>query len=789
MLRNLLNKILCKEDTLVKQNRLIKALEGIGDMLVYETKRQKNKLVLEGLKKISDSVKKIFEIQQSDPGKFEQLVVSQDLLDLYKKDEEEARLRLAFFPEKYLIGFSTAINQIARVYESAINSQNEEVSRFAVYHINWILARLTKKPNNALFVEQILRKLSEISRTAVERNDKSMYTATIHWYTDIVFNRLERKEGEFNLVYLDLFDKYFFSTVKYIISEDHRSLFHALVSSLIDGIHLPTYNKGKVWNYGHIILRDDIEKYNQLDKKYNIEKKIKELANSEADLDTKDKLDAWLKKFNELKTIIEPNLTPDQRKEAEKLEQEIKDFALSQFKYNNLLEVVFGIGAYCLFKKRASYIKYLWEYKQPPDSDASWIGHDILPRTLNEVIRFYFRKGLFERKFDFWEGHHGSERYYKQYFLLLLVRILQNMRGDSDGKFSQIENYKLPDLHIYRLSDLEYSVDGFIQLATDLKTEKNLIVELGFDAERIDELFDDKLIPFLKKLKEEANKQISAKHKTQNISSTKIEEFKEEVLKSFYESASLRDIFTKYLKTYEDKVKEKITDKKERFGINIADDKAAFFDEWHVHYAGWGENYGRNLASGEDSYLLDEIVKDCKEISKDEFESTLSKFKNPDDIVIFATNIAFWRFFESSKNFKPKWYRNIKQLDIKGFGGWYEFEGKLLPVFETYHQKIERQVLILNKSKIGRLIQLSPLNEGEDEKLIKGIFYINIQAFSENPDLTEQFIKKPPEWLKKIGGEQKQREYLQERVLIHIFERFEYNKPKDFEGYKLILKD
>ena len=785
MWKNLLNK----NDISAKQNRLIQALEGIGDILVFETKRQKNKLVLDGLQKISDSVKKIFEIQQSDPDKFEQLIVTQDFFELYKKNEKEAKFLLAFDPEKYLISFSTAINQITRVYESAVNSQNEEVSRFAVYHINWILARLTKKPNNDLFVEQILIKLSEISRTAIKKNDKSMYAATIYWYTNIVFDRSGRKKEGFNLAYLDLFDRYFFSTVKYIVSEDQKSLFQTLVSSLIDGIDIPTYNKRKIWEYGYIIFRSDIEKYNQLDEKYNIEKKIKELANSETDLDTKNKLDAWLKKFNELKGIIEPNLTPSQRKEAEKLEQEIKDFVVSQFKYYNLPKLVFAIGAYCLFKQRPSYIKYLWEYKQPPDSDAFWIGHDITPRTIDEVIRLYFRKGLFKKKFDFWEDHHGSEKYYKQYFLLLLARVLQNVRADSDGKFSQVENYKLPDLHIHRLSDLEHSIDGFIQLVADLKTEKNLIVELGFDVERIDELFDDKLIPFLRKLKEEANKQISAKHKTQGINLKKVKEFKEKVLNSFYESASLRNIFVKYLNAYEDKVKEKITGRKERFEVNVVDDKAAFFEEWHVHYEGWGENYGNILASDENSYLLDEVAKDCKEISKDEFENVLSKFKNPDDIVIFATNIAFWKFFVNSNNFKPKWYRDIKQLDIKSFGGWYEFKGKLIPVFETYHQKIEGQILILNKNKIGRLTQLSPLNEGEDEKLIKGIFYINIQAFSENSDLIEQFVKKPPGWLKKIGNEQKQQEYLQERVLIQIFERFEYNKPEDFEGYKLIPKD
>ncbi len=772
-----------------KQSVLIESLEGIGDILVFETRRQKNKLVLEWLQKITDIIKKIFDIKENDPEKFEQLVFSQEILEFYKKDEKDAKFLLAFDPEKYLISFSTAINQVTRVYEAAVDSQNEEISRFAVYHINWILARLTKRPNNDLFVEQILRKLSEISRIAIERNDKSMYAASIHWYIDVVFNHLGRKEGDFDLTYIDLFNEYFFSMVKYIVSEDQKSLFHALVSYLVDGINIPFYNQGKVWEYGHLILHSGFEIYKKLDEKYDIEKKIKELVSSETDVATKDKLDIWFKKFNELKAIIEPNLKLYQRKEAKKLEKEIKEFILSQFKYNNLLEIIFTIGAYCLFKQRASYIKYLWEYKQPPDADALWIGHDIVPTTLDEVIRLYFKRGIFKRKFDFWEGHHGSEKYYKQYFLLLLARVLQNVRADSEGSFPQIENYKLPDLHIFVLSNLEYSVDEFIQLATDLKTQKSLLAELGFDIKHIDELFDGKLIPFLKKLKEEASKQISVKNKSQNISLKKIEEFKEDFLKSFYESASLRDIFINYLKLYEDRTREEKVNQKQRFEINIVDDKAAFFDEWHIHYAEWGKNYGRSLAFSENSYLFDAIAKSCEEISKEEFENTLSKFKNTDDIVIFAANIAFWLFFKNCKNFKPKWYRNVKQLDIKSFEGWYEFNGKFIPIFKIYHQNIEKQILILNRNKIGRIIQLSPLNEGENESLVRDIFYINIQAFSENKKLMEYFIKKSPEWLKKIGDEQKQREYLQKRVLIQIFERFEYSKPRNFEGYKLVLKE
>jgi len=59
-----------------KQNVLIKTLEGIGDILVFETKRQKNKLVLEGLQKITDIIKKLFDIKENDPEKFKQLVFS-----------------------------------------------------------------------------------------------------------------------------------------------------------------------------------------------------------------------------------------------------------------------------------------------------------------------------------------------------------------------------------------------------------------------------------------------------------------------------------------------------------------------------------------------------------------------------------------------------------------------------------------------------------------------------------------------------------------------------------------
>jgi len=112
------------------------------------------------------------------------------------------------------------------------------------------------------------------------------------------------------------------------------------------------------------------------------------------------------------------------------------------------------------------------------------------------------------------------------------------------------------------------------------------------------------------------------------------------------------------------------------------------------------------------------------------------------------------------------------------------FRSNLLHHFQRKCQAADFPYL---KPKLGKLIQYSPLDEGESKNLRKGIFYFNIQSFSENPELMDSFIKKPPKWLQKIGDEQKQREHLQEKALIQIFERFEYVKDSGFQGYSLNL--
>ena len=300
----------------------------------------------------------------------------------------------------------------------------------------------------------------------------------------------------------------------------------------------------------------------------------------------------------------------------------------------------------------------------------------------------------------------------------------------------------------------------------------------------------------LEKAKETQEEKDSEEKRQKQISKKKVEEFKEEVVKVFYEQATLRQIF-KHYHLYQDKTKEISGDEKYKFGFfNLLEDKAAFFEEWYEHYLDWGKGYGGNLASSENSFLLDEIIKDCTKISESEFEDKLKNSPNPGDLIMFATSLSLSRqFFLNSNKFISKWhinsqdYEDLQTINLASWEGYYEFKGIQIPIFEIFHGKANGSVLILDKLKLGYLKQYSPLSEKDDQKFLKDIFFIDVKPLSEREDLIEKLVKERPEWLvKKYKEREQQVQYLQELAVINIYESFKYSKAEDFKGYIFVPK-
>jgi len=267
------------------------------------------------------------------------------------------------------------------------------------------------------------------------------------------------------------------------------------------------------------------------------------------------------------------------------------------------------------------------------------------------------------------------------------------------------------------------------------------------------------------------------------ISNAKIEEFKDEMIKEFNRLSLIRRIFH-YYNLVEDKTNEK-NDSLSRFGINRVDDKAAFFEDWHVQYVNWGIEYGRMMARGENSFLFKKISNLCKLL--DSNINDILENLDPSQIIMICTGKDFYSILRDQGNFYSKRHRESPKSDLNSlteFRGYYQFKKYNIPVFGLNTEN-NKKILILKKSDLGRIIQYSPLNDEDNSDYVKDLFYINIRAFSDYTQLIDEFLNESIDWLEEKGGEIEQRKFLEQKVWIQIYERFKYENVEDIEGFSI----
>ncbi len=264
-------------------------------------------------------------------------------------------------------------------------------------------------------------------------------------------------------------------------------------------------------------------------------------------------------------------------------------------------------------------------------------------------------------------------------------------------------------------------------------------------------------------------------------------EFKKELVKPFHKHTSVRNVFKSYLKEYIGKLSV-IKNDIERMGISQVVDKDVFLQDDYQHHILEGESYGRGLCVAENQCLFDAISEGCEKIPGKDLDPALFKAKESfkeDEIFILTSNEFFYTYLDRSERFKPKNIKTVSKIEkVRSFAGWYGFSDIKIPVFRIFLKNLRSEALILNKSKVGKLIQFSPKNTDKDS--VEDIFHMDIQSFSENNELITNLTKNPPNWLNKIA---KKEDHLREKVWIKIFERLEYQRSKDFKGYKIVVRE
>ena len=608
-------------------------------------------------------------------------------------------------------------------------------------------------------------------------------------------------EDKFVLEYLSIFDKYFIPVIRQIAVNSSTGLFQSLVQTLIDSgslQHYPVYlEKIERLQYSYELI-----KYTAINQE-QIQQQIQKLKELFTPVRTHKQLEECQSIISSIGDIIllsldeykfqEPTLQEKIEALKVKIQEEIETLKLENifvFKFNHLVDLVFDLGAYCLFKGKFEEIYYLWNYKQPPDSDATWLGHDIVPHALVDLITLYFSSSPIERGIPmYWEDHHGSRSYYDQYFLLLLLREFLRIQVYSDQPCTElISKFQLPaSLNSNCLNAISYQVDELLVLARELKNKLKMLQQLGFQKQQSREVIENGLIPFLESLKPKAKSQILQMVRAQSISPTKVEAFKAKFIAEYTQKVILKFLF-QYYGLYENKQ----SDQNNEVTPTLCDDrvleKYSFFDHWYI--SSNTSDYGKYFAIKEDTQLINELKKHCTRIEGATVESVLKIFSNSDleSLIIVTVNILMPYFFNRSAQFHPKGDESSLNLDIAGFAGSYTYAGHKIPVFETFISKSddnalpEKFIIILNRNKLGCLKQYSLIENQEPSQSSQNL-KINIRAFSEHPNLINDMLKSSPEWLLNKGNIANQIAFLETKMFMQACQKFELSIATNFIGY------
>ncbi len=219
-------------------------IEGYGDILVSEAERSNLKALLEESLPELESITKLV-VPEGSLEEIEPFILSDDFfliynmgehkssgkrtnkenasddaLDLSSDDQDinyadEANLRLRYDPDRYLITYTSTIQQFIRVYNAG--QAADDISRKSLYSLIRLLIYFSKQEGRGLYIQLILRRLSTIAQDSALHSKSSMYVAAIDWYIETVFDKFGRTEAEFRLEYLPTFDAYLLGNLRSII--------------------------------------------------------------------------------------------------------------------------------------------------------------------------------------------------------------------------------------------------------------------------------------------------------------------------------------------------------------------------------------------------------------------------------------------------------------------------------------------------------------------------------------------------------------------------------------------
>lgn len=744
-----------------KREAFVRAIEGLGDVLVFETARKTKKEVVERyLEELVDLLLSMISSIEGDSIDA-RINYSDEFIDAIKIDSESISLLYSLYPERFSIAVSTGLAQLRRVHEAAASVRNGDVSRSATYKLTRLLREFVGQPNRAHLIDQVLDTFSAVRAISVREDDISVYPSAVHWFTAVVFAREE--DGSVLLEYLPKLTRHYFDGLIQLVRLGKSEPLNHLAEYLPDSLHWHETIASDVFAISQL-ASNQIEDDAPWEGRQEVSKLGEELRRRAPFLTTAENLVEWKSTLSNLCDLLVLVLDVDAKKTMNSLRDKLIRQAERQCKFWRLRSVILGVLAYCLFKRQIEYVRKVITARQPDDADAHWVGTDVIPTDPIALSKLYIGIRANGLQLDFREGHHGTERYYSQLFLYLL-------------HYGFRSNQPVPPISILavcdagNLNELIFEMDRVERHLANFDDEDDARIQKimgGVDVARVREI-RNVVVNFLAALRLEAKKQINLDLRRKELSEEKVSRFISEIVESYEEHVFFRKLFAS---------RGCLQVREERFtggqlGIFRLDDKEAFIDNWHVDYGAWGESYGESMAEGEDVRILRSLIEVADRASTTVKEALMKALLSQDALTIVAVNERLFDLEDENSDFVAKWRLPEDNSKYPRFSGVYRYGEHEVDVYSIFDKALEAGLLLLAPQTIGCILQRTSTEDGVGSS--KHLF-VSVNAIDSESENLKKLLDNPPEWLQaEHSSPEAQCAYLETKVEIRLFEELEHS--------------
>ncbi len=683
------------------------------------------------------------------------------------------------------------LNGIYEIWKTGYNKGNKEICYNTLNNLVNTLYLVSSDVEFSNIADSILNCLNQMvwfgSTTINHEVNFTVSLSSFRWYESWCYRKVSSDDYD-NEVFLlkqyqARFQTYLWSFLKIIIEKNQQSAIDSFISSVFNGFHLPSVRFDSGLNIFNSFIfqpkfQEELQNLNFLKEKFKHCFDIKDFENY---------WNEFITFYNDLNEKVYSSFTEDDIKIQKGA---FLRAAIGTFLFNRLQELVINLGAFSLFLGKSDFIFKLWNYLHPADSTAINIGHKILPESVHEILDSYQRINQMETPFFYpLGGRNEITGFSKKYHALLIYRlyIIQKVYSFQDFLDTNGIVQGIKDENIEAFIRTSEEILIYIkQIQDDKKLLKALKLSDIQNRKPDPEQLMMELIASLKERKDDHDKSVE-------VSDDKEQNFRENLIKGLQKEPGFRNIFKNY-EIVKTEVEEYVASPL-AFGINEVSAKAYFADIADKNFEAYCDRYVQEIIFQENNFIRTELIKQCKKgetsslIKGNEIFSIIKEHYS-EDMIVIGRNIPFiYEVFEESTEFtsktKPKESeKEMKCLSVPGFVGLF----KNMEIYNLYDDIGWRNILILNKSAIGILINYKPFPDVSESDM-KDYLFVKVTDIAKSPEILNALIENPSNWLLAKGEKADQETFLKKQVRIQIAEKIKIEFNDTFKGYHYDIKD